>query len=147
MAKDIQLGTLWYQEDEEVHEKTSADTEVLLEKETLTELVEDVGSGGKKKKDKGKAIMIESEPPKKIKKRDQVQISLDAELAQRFHEEEHARFVAVQELIRLQQEQQEKTNFETTLEFEKQLDKREEVVAKAHEINWNDLSVLREVTS
>ncbi|GKB88379.1 hypothetical protein Tco_0960651 [Tanacetum coccineum] len=170
-------GTLWFQEDEEVHEKTSADTEVLLEEETPTELVEDVRSGGKgekeintagaevstastdvstaaaalvyirrsaeKKKDKGKAIMIESEPPKKIKKRVQVQISLDHELAQRFHEEEQARFDAEQELIRLQQEQQEKSDFETALELEKQLDKREEVVAKAQEIDWNDPSVLR----
>ncbi|GJZ94770.1 putative ribonuclease H-like domain-containing protein [Tanacetum coccineum] len=105
----IDEGTLWFQEDGEVHEKTSADTKVLLEEEILTKLVEDGGKGEKevstanipvstastavstastnvstaaatlvyirrsaeKKKDKGKAIMIESEPLKKIKKRDQ----------------------------------------------------------------------------
>ncbi|GJW48618.1 hypothetical protein Tco_0080264 [Tanacetum coccineum] len=144
-------GTLWFQEDEEVHEKTSANTEVLLEEETPTKPAEDVGSGRKgekevntadvpvstdgaevstasidvstaatalvyirrsaeTKKDKGKAIMIEYEPPKKINKKDQ--------------------------------EQQEISDFETALELEKQLDKRE-VVSKAQEIDWNDPSVLR----
>ncbi|GKE85026.1 hypothetical protein Tco_1558768, partial [Tanacetum coccineum] len=43
-------------------------------------------------KDKGKAIMQESEQPKKIKKRVQIQMSLDEELAQKLHEEEQARF-------------------------------------------------------
>ncbi|GJS77969.1 hypothetical protein Tco_0727850 [Tanacetum coccineum] len=45
-------------------------------------------------KDKGKAIMQESEQPKKIKKRVQIQMSLDEELAQKLHEEEQARFNA-----------------------------------------------------
>ncbi|GJZ69843.1 hypothetical protein Tco_0633393 [Tanacetum coccineum] len=48
-------------------------------------------------KDKGKAIMQESEQPKKIKKRVQIQMSLDEELAQKLHEEEQARFNAEQE--------------------------------------------------
>ncbi|GJV84226.1 hypothetical protein Tco_1524124 [Tanacetum coccineum] len=39
-------------------------------------------------KDKGKVIMQESEQPKKIKKRVQIQMSLDEELAQKLHEEE-----------------------------------------------------------
>ncbi|GKB08210.1 hypothetical protein Tco_0836494, partial [Tanacetum coccineum] len=38
-------------------------------------------------KTKGKAIMQESEQPKKIKKRIQIQMSLDEELAQKLHEE------------------------------------------------------------
>nr|GEU40286.1 hypothetical protein [Tanacetum cinerariifolium] len=37
-------------------------------------------------KDKGKAIMQESEPPKKIKKKEMIQISLDKEMALRFIE-------------------------------------------------------------
>ncbi|GJS66194.1 hypothetical protein Tco_0680758 [Tanacetum coccineum] len=45
-------------------------------------------------KDKGKAVMQESEPPKKIKKRVQIQMSIDEELAQKLHEEEQARFNA-----------------------------------------------------
>ncbi|GJY98578.1 hypothetical protein Tco_0515488 [Tanacetum coccineum] len=42
-----------------------------------------------KAKDKGKAIMQESELPKKIKKRVQVQMSIDEELAKKVFEEEH----------------------------------------------------------
>nr|GEZ95446.1 hypothetical protein [Tanacetum cinerariifolium]GEZ96695.1 hypothetical protein [Tanacetum cinerariifolium] len=41
-------------------------------------------------KDKGKAIMQESEPPKKIKKKEMMQISLDEEIAKRFYEEKLA---------------------------------------------------------
>ncbi|GJT99444.1 hypothetical protein Tco_1109783 [Tanacetum coccineum] len=108
--EDADEGTSWFQEDVETQEKNSADTEVLLEKETPTELIEDLGSGEKGKKeitttdvpvstagaevstathdvstaaaalvyirrsasnvkDKGKAIMREPEPPKKLKKR------------------------------------------------------------------------------
>ncbi|GJY25724.1 hypothetical protein Tco_0400450 [Tanacetum coccineum] len=63
-------------------------------------------TAGVKAKDKGKAIMQESELPKKIKKRVQVQMSVDEELA-------------------------------------KNLDEREEVVAQAHDIDWNDPAVLR----
>nr|GEZ85162.1 hypothetical protein [Tanacetum cinerariifolium] len=48
---------------------------------------------------KGKAIMQESEPTKKIKKRIQVQMSIDEELARKLHEEEMARFNAEQEAI------------------------------------------------
>ncbi|GJT22034.1 hypothetical protein Tco_0891971 [Tanacetum coccineum] len=47
---------------------------------TASELV---SIAGVKAKDKGKAVMQESEPPKKIKKRVQVQMSIDEELAQK----------------------------------------------------------------
>ncbi|GJT00547.1 hypothetical protein Tco_0821716 [Tanacetum coccineum] len=76
-------------------------------------------TAGVKAKDKGKAFMHESEPPKKIKKRVQVQISVDEELAKKVFEEEQARF---------------------------NLDEREEVATKvdqAHDINWSDPDVLR----
>ncbi|GKC10754.1 hypothetical protein Tco_1007536 [Tanacetum coccineum] len=65
-----------------------------------------------KAKDKGKAIMQESELPKKIKKRVQVQMSIDEELAKKVFEEEQAKFKAKQE--------QEKFDFETALELQKQ---------------------------
>ncbi|GJR01000.1 hypothetical protein Tco_0523984 [Tanacetum coccineum] len=81
-------------------------------------------------KDKGKAIMQEPEPPKKIKKRVQVQMSVDEGLAKKVFEEEEAKFKA--------EHQQEKSDFETALELQKQLDEREEVVAQAHNINWSD---------
>ncbi|GJR97763.1 putative ribonuclease H-like domain-containing protein [Tanacetum coccineum] len=66
---------------------------------------------GVKAKDKGNAIIQEFEPPKKIKKRVQVQISVDEELAKKVFEEEQAKFKAEQE--------QEKSNFETALELQK----------------------------
>ncbi|GJR00124.1 hypothetical protein Tco_0523108 [Tanacetum coccineum] len=44
-------GTSWFQEDVETQEKNSADTEVLLEEETPTELIEDLGSGEKGEKE------------------------------------------------------------------------------------------------
>ncbi|GJT58132.1 hypothetical protein Tco_0993186 [Tanacetum coccineum] len=59
-----------------------------------------------KAKDKGKDIMQESEPPKKIKKRVQVQMSIDEELAKKVFEEEQARFNAKQEArFKAEQEQ------------------------------------------
>ncbi|GKD16759.1 hypothetical protein Tco_1205917 [Tanacetum coccineum] len=50
-----------------------------------------------KVKDKGKEIMQEPEPPKKIKKRVQVQMSIDKELAKKVFEEEQAKAKAEQE--------------------------------------------------
>nr|GEY83674.1 hypothetical protein [Tanacetum cinerariifolium]GEY85895.1 hypothetical protein [Tanacetum cinerariifolium] len=48
-------------------------------------------------KDKGKAIMQESESPKKIKKKEMMKISLDEEIAQRFYEEEKAQILRDEE--------------------------------------------------
>ncbi|GJZ01709.1 hypothetical protein Tco_0519670 [Tanacetum coccineum] len=62
-------------------------------------------TAGVKAKDKGKAIMHESEPPKKIKKMVQVQMSVDEELAKKVFEEEQARFNAKHE-ARLKEEQE-----------------------------------------
>ncbi|GJT66810.1 putative ribonuclease H-like domain-containing protein [Tanacetum coccineum] len=158
-------GTSWFQEDVETHEKNSADTKVLLEEETPTELVEDLGSGEKgekkvstanhdvstaaaslvyirrsasKAKDKEKAIMQEPKPPKKLKKRVQVQMSIDEKLARKVQEEEQAKAMAEQE--------QERINFEASLELQRQLDEREEVPAEATQsqtIDWSDPTVLR----
>ncbi|GJT81782.1 hypothetical protein Tco_1056124 [Tanacetum coccineum] len=41
------------------------------------------------------------------------------------------------------EQEQEKSDFETALELQKQLDEREEVVAQAHDIDWSDLVMLR----
>ncbi|GKB67436.1 hypothetical protein Tco_0928848 [Tanacetum coccineum] len=77
-------------------------------------------TAGGKAKDKGKEIMQEPEPLKKLKKRVQVQMIMDEEIAKKMFEEEQAK-----------------------------LDAREEVPAEAtqatqtHEIDWNDPSVLR----
>ncbi|GJX63526.1 hypothetical protein Tco_0296426 [Tanacetum coccineum] len=136
-------------EDAEIQEKNSADTEILLQEEEPNELVEDqfsnasanlvyIRRSAQKRKDKGKAIMQESEPPKKVKKRVQVQMSMDEELAKKVFEEEQAKAMAEQE--------QERINFEAALELQKQLDEREEVAAEptqAQQIDWSDPAVLR----
>ncbi|GJV30420.1 hypothetical protein Tco_1386868 [Tanacetum coccineum] len=107
---------------------------------TASELV---STAGVKAKDKGKAVMQESEPPKKIKKKVQVQINVDEELAKKMFEEEQARFNAEQEAKFKAEQEQERIDFETTLNLQKQLDERKEVVAQAHDIDWNDPTVLR----
>ncbi|GKB09606.1 hypothetical protein Tco_0837918 [Tanacetum coccineum] len=101
-------------------------------------------NAGVKAKDKGKAIMHESEPPKKIKKRVQVQMSVDEELAKKVFEDEQARLNAEQEARFKAEQEQERIDFETALELQKQLDEKEEVATKeAHDIDWSDPSVLR----
>nr|GEW56188.1 putative reverse transcriptase domain-containing protein [Tanacetum cinerariifolium] len=80
----------------------------------------------KEEEDKGKAIMQESKPTKKIKKRIQVQMSIDEELARKLHEEELSRFNAEQEAI--------------------DIARKEKVVAEgdqAHDINRSDPAVIR----
>ncbi|GKC42838.1 hypothetical protein Tco_1060560, partial [Tanacetum coccineum] len=98
---------------------------------------------GVKAKDKGKAIIQESEPPKKIKKRVQVQMSIDEELSKKVFEEEQARFNAEQEARLKTKQEQERIDFETSLILQKQLDEREEVVAQTQDIDWSDPTVLR----
>nr|GEV90160.1 hypothetical protein [Tanacetum cinerariifolium] len=85
-----------------------------------------VSTAGLKARDKGKAVMQESEPTKKIKKRTQIQISIDEELARKLHKEQLARFNVDQE----------------------EIDKagQEKVVAEgdqAHDIGWSDPAVIR----
>ncbi|GJY87297.1 hypothetical protein Tco_0501925 [Tanacetum coccineum] len=75
------------------------------------------------------AIMQVTEAPNKIKKRVQVQMSIDEELAKKVFEEEQARFNAEQEARFKVDEEQERIDFETALELQKQLDEREEVTA------------------
>nr|GEX60958.1 putative ribonuclease H-like domain-containing protein [Tanacetum cinerariifolium] len=58
-------------------------------------------------KDKGKAIMQESEPSKKIKKKEMMQISLDEEIAQRFYEKEQAQLLKDEEYTKQVQAQRE----------------------------------------
>nr|GEY68331.1 putative ribonuclease H-like domain-containing protein [Tanacetum cinerariifolium] len=84
-------------------------------------------------KDKGKGIMQETELPKKLKKKEMIQLSLDEKLAQKFYVEELAKEEARQE--------QERYNLEKSLKFQRQLDQRKENVPKgdqAKDIDCND---------
>nr|GFC95667.1 hypothetical protein [Tanacetum cinerariifolium] len=73
-------------------------------------------------KDKGKGIMQEIELPKKLKKKEMIQLSLDEELAQKLYAEELAKEEARKE--------QERYNLEKALELQRQLDQRKESVPK-----------------
>ncbi|GKA92326.1 hypothetical protein Tco_0814251 [Tanacetum coccineum] len=74
---------------------------------------------GVKAKEKGKAIMHKSEPPNKIKKRVQVQMSVDEELAKKVFEEEQARFNAEPKARFKAEQEQERIDFKTALEMQK----------------------------
>ncbi|GJW88511.1 hypothetical protein Tco_0163851 [Tanacetum coccineum] len=170
-------GISWIPQEEEVHEKPSDETGVLVQEETPTEIIEEHGSGEKGEmeistaniqvstasppkvstvvphvytrrsaKDKGKAIMEEPATPKKVKKRTQVQLSMDEELARKMEEEERIRFNAEQEARALQEEEEERLNLEAARELQRQLDQRHEVPTQPTQsqgIDWNDPSVLR----
>ncbi|GJW86867.1 hypothetical protein Tco_0162207 [Tanacetum coccineum] len=85
---------------------------------------------------KGKAIMQESKPPKKIKKKEMIQISLDEEFAKIFYEEEQAQILQ-DEIYAKQVEAQWTADEERIPQEAKQTNEREKV------INWNDPDVLR----
>nr|GEY25887.1 hypothetical protein [Tanacetum cinerariifolium] len=80
-------------------------------------------------KGKGKAIMQDSEQPKKIKKRVQIQTSLDEELAQKLYEEEQSRFNAEQE-TKFNAEQEELLASETT---------KDKANPSVNNVNWDDV--------
>ncbi|GJT98717.1 hypothetical protein Tco_1094235 [Tanacetum coccineum] len=136
--------------EEEVHEKPSDETEVLVQEETPTEIINEHGSGKKGEmeistaniqvstasppkvstagphvytrrsaKDKGNAIMEEPATPKKVKKRTQVQLSMDEELARKMEEEERIRFNAEHEARALQEEEEERLNLEAARELQR----------------------------
>ncbi|GJT13110.1 hypothetical protein Tco_0860152 [Tanacetum coccineum] len=108
---------------------------------------ESVSTAGVKVKDKGKAVMQESEPPKKIKKRVQVQICIDEELAQKVHEEEQARFNAEQEAKFKAEQEQERLDHETAMKIQEELDASErQRMAQVHQAaqgftddEWDDI--------
>ncbi|GKD10406.1 hypothetical protein Tco_1190091 [Tanacetum coccineum] len=81
--------------------------------------------------------MQESEPPKKIKKKELIQMSLDEEIARSFYEEEQAQIPQDEEYAK-QVEAQWVADEEIITQKVKQTDKREKKV-----INWNDPDVLR----
>ncbi|GKA10147.1 putative ribonuclease H-like domain-containing protein [Tanacetum coccineum] len=89
--------------------------------------------------DKGKGpLWQEPEPPKKLKKRVQVQMSVDEELARKVQEVEQAKAMLKKE--------QERINFEAALELQRKLNEREEVPAEATQyqtIDWSNPAMLR----
>ncbi|GJS21800.1 hypothetical protein Tco_0450432 [Tanacetum coccineum] len=131
--------------DAEIQEKISDDTKVLLEEEEPTELVEDQGSGekgnkrrsAKKKKDKGKEIVIEDEFVQKKSKKQVQEERLGYEEAIRLQEqidkEERKRIARDAEIAKQLQEEYDKVGKKEAV-FE---------VDIAHVIDWDDLAVIR----
>ncbi|GJS67687.1 hypothetical protein Tco_0682252 [Tanacetum coccineum] len=141
----------------EIQEKISDETEVLLEEEEATKIVQDQGSGEKgeqevstaagslvyirrsekKKKDKGKAILIEDESVQKKSKKQEQEERLGHEeairLQEQINEEERKRIARDAEIAKQLQEEYDKAG------------KKEGVteVDTAHVIDWNDPSVIR----
>nr|GFB13995.1 hypothetical protein [Tanacetum cinerariifolium] len=147
-------GTSWIQEDYEIRGRASTDTEILLDQEEPTELVEDLGSGengekeistiipevstavenlvyirrsAKKRKDKGKAIMKKD---KSVKKKSKNQLEQER--------------IGHEEAIRLQEQifKEERQRIARDAEIAKQLQKA--IAAdSAHDNDCNDPIVLR----
>nr|GEV60925.1 ribonuclease H-like domain, reverse transcriptase, RNA-dependent DNA polymerase [Tanacetum cinerariifolium] len=91
--KDKNVNLVKSSEKGEAHETTEHIMDLSTasqtdDDETLVETLLNIKRSAAK--DKGKAIMQESESPKKIKKKKMIQISLDEKIAQRFYEEEQA---------------------------------------------------------
>ncbi|GJU99998.1 hypothetical protein Tco_1329269 [Tanacetum coccineum] len=88
-------------------------------------------------KDKGKAILIEPEKPKKVRRRDirPDQVAADAELARRLQEEELAELERLEMARAAAREKQEKTDFDKALKLQRQIDEKEE--ATEEDVDWN----------
>ncbi|GKB94902.1 putative ribonuclease H-like domain-containing protein [Tanacetum coccineum] len=158
LSDDEEIAKDSSKQEEEVHEKPSDETEVLVQKDTPTKIIEEHESGKKGEmeistaniqvstasppkvstvvpqmyirrsaKDKEKAKIEEPATPKKVKKRTQVQLSMDEELARKMEEEERIRFNAEQKARALQKEEEERLNLEATRELQiDKLDQRQE---------------------
>ncbi|GJX24842.1 putative ribonuclease H-like domain-containing protein [Tanacetum coccineum] len=116
-------GTSWIQEDAEIQTRTSVDTEILLDQEEPTELVEDLGSGEKGKKEissagvstaKAELSTVRAELSTvipEINEEERQRIARDAEIAKHIQEEI--------DIVRQEQEVEPEAN-------------------QAHDIDWSD---------
>nr|GEU62937.1 hypothetical protein [Tanacetum cinerariifolium] len=103
--------------DSSENEEASLDKDDSPKQESMIEEIDEDENVNlvKSTKDKGKAIMQESEPPKKIKKKQIIQISLDEESAQRFYEEEQSQLLMDEEYsqqVQAQWEEKESVSIE-----------------------------------
>nr|GEV27051.1 hypothetical protein [Tanacetum cinerariifolium] len=94
-AKRIRLVVFWWGRNGGEGCRSTASPQKDDDEITLAETLVNIKKSAIK--DKGKSIMQESEPPKKIKKKEMIQISFDEEIAQRFYEEEKAQLLKDEE--------------------------------------------------
>ncbi|GJZ17063.1 hypothetical protein Tco_0553186, partial [Tanacetum coccineum] len=119
-------------EDVETQEKNSADTEVILEEETPTELIKDLGSGEKGEKEISTADVPVSPAGVEVSTASHDVSTTAAALVYIRRNEKLARKVQEKEQVKAMAEQeQERINFEAALELQRQLNEREEVLAEA----------------
>ncbi|GKB93210.1 hypothetical protein Tco_0979347 [Tanacetum coccineum] len=137
-------GPSWFQEDAEIQEKISDDTEVLLEEEEPTEIVEDQGSGEKGEKEVSTVGAEHSTviPEVSTATANLVYIRRSVEKRKDKGKAIMREDESVQKKTKKQLEQ-ERLSHETTIRLSRQ---EQEVVAKddqAHVIDWSDPAVIR----
>ncbi|GKD75275.1 hypothetical protein Tco_1333557 [Tanacetum coccineum] len=135
-------GISWIPQEEEVHEKPSDETEVIVLEETPTKIIEEHGSG-----EKGEMEFSTASPPKVTKvstAKAHVYTRRSAKDKGKAIMEEPA--TPNKEAKALQEEEEERLNLEAARELQRQLDQRHEVLTQPTQsqgIDWNDPSVLR----
>ncbi|GJS22698.1 hypothetical protein Tco_0451330 [Tanacetum coccineum] len=120
--------TSWIQEDVEIHGRTSADTEILLDQKDPTQLVKDLGSGEKGEKEISTANILVSTASSTP------EVSTAAENLVYIRRKERQRIARDAEIAKQLQEEFDKARQE------------QEVVAEAdqpYDIDWSDLAVLK----
>ncbi|GJY21690.1 hypothetical protein Tco_0394256 [Tanacetum coccineum] len=158
MEHDVGIAeeTTWFQEDAEIQEKNSADTEILLQEEEPTELMEDHGSGEKGDKEVSTvraehSIVIpevsttaanlvyirRSAQKRKYKGKAIMQefkppkkVKKRVQVQMSMDEDLAMKVFEEEQAKAMAEQEQERINFEAALELQKQLDKREEVAAE-----------------
>ncbi|GJT57930.1 hypothetical protein Tco_0992984 [Tanacetum coccineum] len=123
--------------EEEVHEKPSDETEVIVQEETPTKIIEEHGSGEKCEMEISTAnIQVSIASPPKVSTavphvytrrsaKDKGKLSMDEELARKLEEEEEDQFNA-DKTRALQEEEEERLNMEAARELQRQLDQRQD---------------------
>ncbi|GJU58646.1 retrovirus-related pol polyprotein from transposon TNT 1-94 [Tanacetum coccineum] len=145
-------GMTWFQEDAEIQEKQSDDTEILLEEEEITELVEDFGSGEKGEKEVTTTDVLNTANLPISTANATPEVSTAAGRIKTKKQSEQER-LGHEEAIRLQEQivEEERQRIARDAEIVKQLQEeinvagQEEVVAEddqAHDIDWSDPAIL-----
>ncbi|GJX84896.1 hypothetical protein Tco_0335670 [Tanacetum coccineum] len=132
--------------EEEVHEKPDDETEILVQEETPTKIIEEHGSGKKGKMEISTANIQAStaSPPKVSTAVPHVYTRRSAMDKGKAIMEDHA--TPKKEARALQEEEEERLNLEAARELQRQLDQRQEVPTQPTQsqgIDWNDPCVLR----
>ncbi|GJY44434.1 hypothetical protein Tco_0432647 [Tanacetum coccineum] len=121
-------GISWIPQEKEVHEKPSDETELLVQEETPTEIIEEHGSGEKGKIEISTAnIQVSTASPPKVS-------TVVPHVYTRRSANDKGK-------AKMKMEEEERLNLEATRELQRQLDQRQEVPTQPtqyQEIDWNN---------